>query len=199
MACSVVVAVGDVAEPLIGKLKQAADEISIGNGADEGVFLGPVIRQAHKERTLSYIEAGEQEGAKLVRDGRKDDAANGEGYFVGPTIFDDVTCEMKIWRDEIFAPVLSVMRAETLEEAIEISNRSDFANGACLFTQDGSDVRQFREHIDAGMLGVNLGVPAPMAFFPFSGWKNSFYGDLHANGTDGVEFYTRKKMVTARW
>lgn len=199
MACSVVVAVGDVAEPLIGKLEQAADEISIGNGADEGVFLGPVIRKAHKERTLSYIAAGEQEGAKLVRDGRKDDAANGEGYFVGPTIFDDVTCEMKIWRDEIFAPVLSVMRAATLEEAIEISNRSDFANGACLFTQDGSDVRQFREHIDAGMLGVNLGVPAPMAFFPFSGWKNSFYGDLHANGTDGVEFYTRKKMVTARW
>ncbi len=199
MACSVVVAVGDVAEPLIGKLKQAADEISIGNGADEGVFLGPVIRQAHKERTLFYIEAGEQEGAKLIRDGREDEAVNGTGYFVGPTIFDEVTSEMKIWKDEIFAPVLSIMRAETLEEAIDISNRSDFANGACLFTQNGSDVRQFREHIDAGMLGVNLGVPAPMAFFPFSGWKNSFYGDLHANGTDGVEFYTRKKMVTARW
>ncbi|MFE0555194.1 CoA-acylating methylmalonate-semialdehyde dehydrogenase [Paenibacillus sp. NPDC058910] len=199
MACSVVVAVGDVAEPLLEKLKQAADEITIGNGADEGVFLGPVIRQAHKERTIRYIEAGEQEGAKLVRDGRSDKAVSGDGYFVGPTIFDEVTSEMKIWKDEIFAPVLSVMRAESLEEAIEISNRSDFANGACLFTQDGSDVRQFREHIDAGMLGVNLGVPAPMAFFPFSGWKNSFYGDLHANGTDGVEFYTRKKMVTARW
>ncbi|MEK4979252.1 CoA-acylating methylmalonate-semialdehyde dehydrogenase [Bacillus sp. FSL K6-6540] len=199
MACSVVVAVGDVAEPLIAKLKQAADEISIGNGADEGVFLGPVIRQAHKERTLFYIEAGEQEGAKLIRDGREDEAVNGTGYFVGPTIFDEVTSEMKIWKDEIFAPVLSIMRAETLEEAVDISNRSDFANGACLFTQNGSDVRQFREHIDAGMLGVNLGVPAPMAFFPFSGWKNSFYGDLHANGTDGVEFYTRKKMVTARW
>ncbi|MGG4096099.1 CoA-acylating methylmalonate-semialdehyde dehydrogenase [Paenibacillus lautus] len=199
MACSVVVAVGDVAEPLLEKLKQAADEITIGNGADEGVFLGPVIRRAHKERAISYIEAGEQEGAKLVRDGRRDEAVSGDGYFVGPTIFDEVTSEMKIWKDEIFAPVLSVMRAESLEEAIEISNRSDFANGACLFTQDGSDVRQFREHIDAGMLGVNLGVPAPMAFFPFSGWKNSFYGDLHANGTDGVEFYTRKKMVTARW
>lgn len=199
MACSVVVAVGDVAEPLLVKLKQAADEIIIGNGADEGVFLGPVIRRAHKERTISYIEAGEQEGAKLVRDGRSDKAVRGDGYFVGPTIFDEVTSEMRIWKDEIFAPVLSVMRAESLEEAIDISNRSDFANGACLFTQDGSDVRQFREHIDAGMLGVNLGVPAPMAFFPFSGWKNSFYGDLHANGTDGVEFYTRKKMVTARW
>ncbi|NMO96700.1 CoA-acylating methylmalonate-semialdehyde dehydrogenase [Paenibacillus lemnae] len=199
MACSVVVAVGDVAEPLMAKLKQAADEITMGNGAEEGVFLGPVIRQSHKERTLSYIEAGEQEGAKLVRDGRGDEGVDGTGYFVGPTIFDEVTSEMKIWKDEIFAPVLSVMRAETLEEAIELSNRSEFANGACLFSQDGSDVRQFRENIDAGMLGVNLGVPAPMAFFPFSGWKNSFYGDLHANGTDGVEFYTRKKMVTARW
>ena len=122
-----------------------------------------------------------------------------KGYFVGPTIFDHVQSGMKIWQDEIFAPVLSIVRAASLTEAIELSNSSDFANGACLFTQDGSNVRQFRETIDAGMLGINLGVPAPMAFFPFSGWKNSFYGDLHANGSDGVEFYTRKKMVTARW
>ncbi|SFB05324.1 malonate-semialdehyde dehydrogenase (acetylating) / methylmalonate-semialdehyde dehydrogenase [Cohnella sp. OV330] len=199
MACSVVVAVGDIGDALVEKLKQAADAISIGNGLEEGVFLGPVIRDSHKARTLGYIEAGEKEGAKLVRDGRQDAAADGKGYFVGPTIFDDVACEMKIWRDEIFAPVLAVMRAATLGEAIEIANRSEFANGACLFTDSGSAVRQFRETIDAGMLGINLGVPAPMAFFPFSGWKKSFYGDLHANGTDGVEFYTRKKMVTARW
>jgi malonate-semialdehyde dehydrogenase (acetylating)/methylmalonate-semialdehyde dehydrogenase len=118
---------------------------------------------------------------------------------VGPTIFDQVQCGMKIWEDEIFAPVLSVVRVDSLEEAIELANRSEFANGACLFTKNGSSVRQFRETIDAGMLGINLGVPAPMAFFPFSGWKKSFYGDLHANGMDGVEFYTRKKMVTARW
>ncbi|CAN7640376.1 CoA-acylating methylmalonate-semialdehyde dehydrogenase [Paenibacillus sp. LjRoot153] len=199
MACSVVVAVGDVADTLVSKLLEAADNITIGNGNDEGVFLGPVIRGGHKERTLKYIEIGENEGAIMVRDGRKDAAAGQAGYFVGPTIFDQVQCEMKIWEDEIFAPVLSIVRVETLEEAIELSNRSEFANGACLFTQDGSNVRQFRETIDAGMLGVNLGVPAPMAFFPFSGWKKSFYGDLHANGTDGVEFYTRKKMVTARW
>ncbi|MFC4811701.1 CoA-acylating methylmalonate-semialdehyde dehydrogenase [Paenibacillus sp. GCM10023250] len=199
MACSVVVAVGEAAEPLIAKLVEAADKITIGNGMDEGVFLGPVIRGPHKDRTLGYIESGERDGAVLRRDGRADAAASGDGYFVGPTIFDHVTSEMKIWKDEIFAPVLSVVRVATLDEAIALANRSDFANGACLFTQNGSHVRRFRETIDAGMLGINLGVPAPMAFFPFSGWKKSFYGDLHANGQDGVEFYTRKKMVTARW
>ncbi|MGO4548216.1 CoA-acylating methylmalonate-semialdehyde dehydrogenase [Paenibacillus sp. 2TAB23] len=199
MACAVVVAVGEVGDQLVSKLTDAANRITIGNGMTENVFLGPVIRGAHKERTLHYIETGEQEGALLVRDGRKDSAADGAGYFVGPTIFDNVACGMKIWQDEIFAPVLAVVRAATLEEAIAIANESDFANGACLFTTNGSSVRQFRETIDAGMLGINLGVPAPMAFFPFSGWKKSFYGDLHANGTDGVEFYTRKKMVTARW
>ncbi|MCQ6559168.1 CoA-acylating methylmalonate-semialdehyde dehydrogenase [Paenibacillus mendelii] len=199
MACSVVVAVGEIGDALVNKLKEAADGITIGNGLEEGTFLGPVIRGSHKERTLSYIETGEKEGALLLRDGRKDPASDGEGYFVGPTVFDHVQTDMKIWKDEIFAPVLSIVRADSLEEAIEISNQSEFANGACLFTSSGSSVRQFRETIEAGMLGINLGVPAPMAFFPFSGWKKSFYGDLHANGSDGVEFYTRKKMVTARW
>ncbi|WP_169083660.1 CoA-acylating methylmalonate-semialdehyde dehydrogenase [Paenibacillus sp. PL91] len=199
MACSVVVAVGEVGDTLVSKLMEAADRITIGNGAEDGIFLGPVIRGPHKERTLKYIEIGENEGAILLRDGRKDAACEGKGYFVGPTIFDNVKGGMKIWEDEIFAPVLSIVRVDTLEEAIELSNASDFANGACLFTKSGGYVRQFRETIEAGMLGVNLGVPAPMAFFPFSGWKKSFYGDLHANGTDGVEFYTRKKMLTTRW
>jgi malonate-semialdehyde dehydrogenase (acetylating)/methylmalonate-semialdehyde dehydrogenase len=199
MACAVVVAVGDVADTLVQKLVEASNQIRIGNGMDSDTFLGPVIRGSQKERALKYIEIGEKEGAMLVRDGRKDAAIASEGYFVGPSIFDQVQVGMKIWQDEIFAPVLSVVRAADLTEAIKLSNQSEFANGACLFTQDGSNVRQFRDEIDAGMLGINLGVPAPMAFFPFSGWKNSFYGDLHANGTDGVEFYTRKKMVTARW
>jgi malonate-semialdehyde dehydrogenase (acetylating) / methylmalonate-semialdehyde dehydrogenase len=199
MACAVVVAVGDVADELISRLVNAAEELQIGNGLDEGVFLGPVIRDSHKERTLKYIEIGEKEGALLIRDGRKDDAASGQGYFVGPTIFDGVTTDMKIWKEEIFAPVLSVIRADNLTEAVEIANQSEFANGACLFTDSAKAVRQFRDTIDAGMLGVNMGVPAPMAFFPFSGYKKSFYGDLHANGKDGVEFYTRKKMLTARY
>ncbi|MFD0694451.1 CoA-acylating methylmalonate-semialdehyde dehydrogenase [Paenibacillus sp. GCM10027628] len=199
MACSVVVAVGEIGDTLVSKLVEAADRITIGNGLEDGVFLGPVIRGPHKERTLKYIDIGEKEGALLIRDGRKDSASDENGFFVGPTLFDQVQCGMKIWEDEIFAPVLSIVRVNSLEEAIELANRSEFANGACLFTKSGGHMRQFRESIDAGMLGINLGVPAPMAFFPFSGWKKSFYGDLHANGTDGVEFYTRKKMVTTRW
>lgn len=199
MAASVVAVEESVADEFIALLKQKADDVQIGNGLDEGIFLGPVIREQHKERTLSYIEKGEKEGAKLVRDGRKDEAVKEAGYFVGPTIFDNVTPNMKIWQDEIFAPVLSISRVKDLDEAVELSNKSRFANGACIFTKDGGSVRQFRETVDAGMLGVNIGVPAPMAFFPFSGWKDSFYGDLHANGKDGLNFYTRKKVITTRW
>ncbi len=198
MAASVVVTVGDIAEELISRLKVEADNIVIGDGSKEDVFLGPVIRKEQQERTLSYVAAGEQEGAKLVRDGREDDIEE-SGSFVGATIFDHVDTSMKIWKDEIFAPVLSIVRVDTLKEAIELTNQSDFANGACLFTDSANAIREFREEIDAGMLGINLGVPAPMAFFPFSGYKKSFYGDLHANGKDGVEFYTRKKMLTARY
>ncbi|MEE6451640.1 CoA-acylating methylmalonate-semialdehyde dehydrogenase [Gottfriedia acidiceleris] len=198
MACSVVVAVGDIADPLIEKLKIEASNITIGNGLDEDVFLGPVIRKEHRERTEQYIESGIQEGATLLRDGRNDLIRKEKGYFIGPTIFDNVKPSMKIWKEEIFAPVLSIVRVDTLEEAIELTNKSDFGNGACIFTDSASSIRYFRENIEVGMLGVNIGVPAPMAFFPFSGWKNSFYGDLHANGADGVEFYTRKKMITSR-
>lgn len=199
MAAAVVTVQEEIADALIARLVEEANKMQIGNGMEENVFLGPVIREGHKERTLGYIESGIQEGARLIRDGRNDEAAQGNGYFVGPTIFDEVTQEMKIWQEEIFAPVLSIVRVKSLDEAIEIANNSRFANGACIYTDSGASVRQFRETIEAGMLGVNVGVPAPMAFFPFSGWKDSFYGDLHANGTDGVEFYTRKKMVTARW
>lgn len=198
MACSVVVAVGDIAEPLVAGLVQAAEQITIGDGMDSGTFLGPVIRQNHKERTIRYIETGEQEGAILVRDGRRDEAVGQAGYFLGPTIFDGVQPGMTIWQDEIFAPVLAIVRVADLTEAIAVANQSEFANGGCLYTDSAKAIRQFREEMDAGMLGINVGVPAPMAFFPFSGWKKSFYGDLHANGRDGVEFYTRRKMVTAR-
>lgn len=199
MACSVVVAVGDTADTLAERLVTAAKQLTIGNGIEKGNFLGPVIRQSHKERTVGYIEKGSEEGAALLLDGRECEAASGDGYFVGPTIFDHAKPGMTIWNDEIFAPVLQIVRADSLTEAIDIANQSDFANGACLYTDSAKAVRQFRETIDAGMLGINVGVPAPMAFFPFSGYKKSFYGDLHANGKDGVEFYTRKKMVTARY
>jgi malonate-semialdehyde dehydrogenase (acetylating)/methylmalonate-semialdehyde dehydrogenase len=198
MACAVVVTVGNIADELVTRLVDESNKMTIGNGLEEDIFLGPVIRDSHKDKTLSYIDSGVKEGATLLRDGRDDNSSSEGGYFVGPTIFDHVTQEMKIWKEEIFAPVLSIVRVETIEDAIEFTNKSDFANGACLFTDSAKAIRQFREEIDAGMLGVNLGVPAPMAFFPFSGYKKSFYGDLHANGRDGIEFYTRKKMVTAR-
>ncbi len=197
MACAVVTVEEGIADEFMAKLQEKVADIKIGNGLDDGVFLGPVIREDNKKRTLSYIEKGLEEGARLVCDGREN--VSDDGYFVGPTIFDNVTTEMTIWKDEIFAPVLSIIRVKNLKEAIEIANKSEFANGACLFTSNANAIRYFRENIDAGMLGINLGVPAPMAFFPFSGWKSSFFGTLHANGKDSVDFYTRKKVVTARY
>ncbi|TDQ41026.1 CoA-acylating methylmalonate-semialdehyde dehydrogenase [Aureibacillus halotolerans] len=198
MACAVVAVEESIADEFVAKLKEAATTMVIGDGLEDDVFLGPVIRQSQKERAESYIEKGLQEGAELVQDGRGVTVPE-QGYFIGPSLFDHVTPEMSIWKDEIFAPVLSVVRVADLDAAIQLANTSSFANGACLFTGSGKAVAQFRDTIDAGMLGVNIGVPAPMAFFPFSGYKDSFYGDLHANGKDGVNFYTRKKMITTRW
>lgn len=197
MACAVLTVEEGIADEFIARLKEKTLGVKMGNGLDDGVFLGPVIREENKQRTLSYIEKGIEEGATLLTDGRE--RMSDDGYFIGPTIFEGVTPEMTIWKDEIFAPVLSVIRVKNLKEAVEIANKSEFANGACLFTGNAHAIRYFRENIDAGMLGINLGVPAPMAFFPFSGWKSSFYGTLHANGKDSVDFYTRKKVVTARY
>lgn len=197
MACSVVAVEEGIADEFLESLIAKVKDLKIGNGLEEGVFLGPVIREQNQQRILGYIQKGLEEGAKLVCDGRE--TAPEDGYFVGPTIFDEVTTDMVIWKDEIFAPVLSIIRVKNLKEAVETTNKSEFANGACIYTPNASSIRYFRENIDAGMLGVNLGVPAPMAFFPFSGWKSSFYGTLPANGKDGVEFYTRKKVVTANY
>ncbi|HCJ4789286.1 TPA: CoA-acylating methylmalonate-semialdehyde dehydrogenase [Listeria innocua] len=197
MACAVVTVEEGIADDFLAALRTAAQNVKIGNGLDDGVFLGPVIREENQKRTIAYIEKGVEEGAKLTVDGRETGLS--EGYFVGPTILEDVTTDMTIWKDEIFAPVLSVIRVKNLQEAVRVANQSEFANGACIFTNNAKAIRCFREKIDAGMLGVNLGVPAPMAFFPFSGWKSSFYGTLHANGKDSVDFYTHKKVVTARY
>lgn len=197
MACAVVTVEEGIADEFLAALRTAAQNVKIGNGLDDGVFLGPVIREENQKRTIAYIEKGLEEGAKLTVDGRETGLS--EGHFVGPTILEDVTTDMTIWKDEIFAPVLSVIRVKNLQEAVRVANQSEFANGACIFTNNAKAIRYFREKIDAGMLGVNLGVPAPMAFFPFSGWKSSFYGTLHANGKDSVDFYTHKKVVTARY
>ncbi|EAF3390533.1 CoA-acylating methylmalonate-semialdehyde dehydrogenase [Listeria monocytogenes] len=196
MACAVVTVEEGIADEFLAALRTAAQNVKIGNGLDDGVFLGPVIREENQKRTIAYIEKGLEEGAKLTVDGRETGLS--EGHFVGPTILEDVTTDMTIWKDEIFAPVLSVIRVKNLQEAVRVANQSEFANGACIFTNNAKAIRYFREKIDAGMLGVNLGVPAPMAFFPFSGWKSSFYGTLHANGKDSVDFYTHKKVERQR-
>lgn len=193
MACSVVTVQEEVADELISILLRECEQMTIGDGLDDDTFLGPVIRQSHKDKTVAYIEQGMAEGAKLLRDGRADAAVQGQGYFIGPTLFDGVTREMKIWQEEIFAPVLAVIRVKDVEEAIEIANTSRFANGACIFTNDGGKVRYFREKYRVRHVGCQCRSASPDGLFPFSGWKDSFYGDLHANGSDGVEFYTRKK------
>jgi malonate-semialdehyde dehydrogenase (acetylating)/methylmalonate-semialdehyde dehydrogenase len=198
MACSAVVVIGDN-DAFVETLRQQANELIIGNGMDEEVLLTPVIRMEHREKVLDYIEKGMKEGASLIRDGRKEIDEMPEGIFLGPTIFDHVTPEMTIAKEEIFAPVLSLLRAKDLEEGLDHLRKSRFGNGATIYTKDAKAIRQFREDAEAGMLGVNVGVPATMAFFPFSGWKDSFYGDLHVNGKDGINFYTRKKMITSRY
>jgi malonate-semialdehyde dehydrogenase (acetylating)/methylmalonate-semialdehyde dehydrogenase len=199
MAGSVVVVTEPIADRFVEALTEAADRVRVGNGLEEGVEQGPLIRAEHRAKVLSLIEKGLKEGAVLARDGRKIIEEKPKGYFLGPTILDRVRPEMTVAREELFAPVLSVIRVKDLDEAIQVVNRSRFGNAAVLYTESGKAARRFREEVQAGMLGINVGVPVPSAFYPFSGWKQSFYGDLHANGKDAVEFYTRKKMVTTRW
>ena len=202
MAGSVVVTVGDAHEQLMDPLLRASRELHVGDGLDQGADVGPVISCAARDRIAEWIERGAGEGARLVLDGRPAGGAPGlapEGAFLGPTILDEVKPEMEIAQEEVFGPVLCVIRAESLDQAIEIVNSSRFGNGTSIFTESGSAVRRYRHEVQAGMVGVNIGVAAPVAFFPFSGWKDSFLGDLHAHGTDAVEFYTRKKTVTSRY
>jgi malonate-semialdehyde dehydrogenase (acetylating)/methylmalonate-semialdehyde dehydrogenase len=200
LATSVVVAVGEARAPLMHELVQAADRVKVGAGNHPETDMGPVISASHRERILQYIEVGEREGAALVRDGRAVKTHDGSaGYYVGPTIFDRVRPEMRIAQEEIFGPVLSVIQAKDLEEAITIVNGSPFGNATAIFTRSGWAGREFASRIEAGMVGINVGVPAPSPYFPFAGWKGSFYGDLHAHGKDAIKFYTETKVVTSRW
>ncbi|WP_242142910.1 MULTISPECIES: CoA-acylating methylmalonate-semialdehyde dehydrogenase [unclassified Bacillus cereus group] len=199
MACSVVAVLDEIADEFIDALVSETRKLKVGDGFHEENYVGPLIRESHKERVIGYINSGVADGANLLVDGRQIKEDVEDGYFVGATIFDGVNQNMKIWQDEIFAPVLSVVRVKDLEEGIALTNQSKFANGAVIYTSSGKHAQTFRDHIDAGMIGVNVNVPAPMAFFAFAGNKASFYGDLGTNGKDGVQFYTRKKVVTERW
>jgi malonate-semialdehyde dehydrogenase (acetylating)/methylmalonate-semialdehyde dehydrogenase len=198
LAGSVCIAVGDTAKWLVPRLVEAAGKIKVARGSEPGVGMGPVIDEASKSRILGFIDSGVQDGARLALDGRKG-ALPAKGCFVGPTIFDNVRPGMKIADEEIFGPVLSVMREETLDAALATLNRSRYGNMAVIFTSSGYTARRFRTHAQVGMVGINVGVPAPMAVFPFAGWKQSFFGDLHANGEDAVKFYTESKVVVSRW
>ena len=199
LATSVVVAVGEAGDPLVKELVNAADKLTVGSGAERATCMGPVITDEARRRILSYIDVGEKEGAKLARDGRKDSVTKEDGFFVGPTILDHVDPKSRVAKEEIFGPVLSVIRVKTLKDALEVVAHSEYGNAASIFTRSGSAAREFTQNVTAGMVGVNVGVPAPVAFFPFSGWKNSFFGDLHALGKDAVHFYTETKVVTCRW
>ena len=199
MAGSVVVTVGDAHEQLLPPLVEASRDLAVGDGLEEASDVGPVISCAARDRIREWIDRGEAAGAKVVLDGRTFEGGDPNGSYVGPTILDGVTPEMDIAQEEVFGPVLCVISAPTLDEAIGIVNATRFGNGTSIFTESGASVRRYRHEIQAGMVGVNIGVAAPVAFFPFSGWKDSFLGDLHAHGTDAVEFYTRKKTVTSRW
>lgn len=201
MAGSVAVAVEDAGKRVLPDLKAALDEMKVGpTDRDDSVDLGPVVSAQHLKKVHSYIDSGISAGADLFRDGRdvKVPAAP-NGFYLGPTIFDHAHVDMQIVREEIFGPVLSVMRTDDLDSAIDACNGSGFGNAAVLFTNDGKAARTFKHRVSAGMLGINVGVPAPMAFFPFSGWNGSFYGDLHVQGREGFYFYTRQKVTMSRW
>lgn len=197
LAGSVVVAVGAVADPVVAAIKERAQALKVGPGGEPESELTPLIRDNHRERVKEYVDLGEQEGAEVVLDGRT--PPREDGFFLGPTLLDRVTGDMRVAREEIFGPVLSVVRVDTLDEAIAFANGSPFGNACSIFTESGAAVRHFREHVQAGMLGVNIGVAAPMAFFPFNGIKQSFFGDLHATGKDGVRFFTENKVEILRW
>lgn len=198
MAGSVIVTVGDAHERVIPTLLEESSKLKVGNGLEEGVDVGPVISCDARDRISGWIEKAVADGAELVLDGR-DPGGDPEGAFIGPTILDRVSPGMDIVSEEVFGPVLVVVRAESLDEAIEIVNSSPFGNGVSIFTESAAAVRKFRHDVQVGMVGVNIGVAAPVAFFPFSGWKASFLGDLHAHGPDGVDFFTRKKTITSRY
>jgi malonate-semialdehyde dehydrogenase (acetylating)/methylmalonate-semialdehyde dehydrogenase len=199
MAISALVAVGPIADDLISKIEDRMGKIVTGDGT-RGTDMGPLVTGVHRDKVKGYIEKGVAEGAKVVVDGRDVvPDSDGEGYFIGPTLFDNVTKDMTIYKEEIFGPVLSVVRAKTYDEAIKLINDHPYGNGTAIFTNDGGAARRFQNEVEVGMIGINVPIPVPMAYFSFGGWKASLFGDTHAHGTEGVHFFTRGKVITSRW
>jgi malonate-semialdehyde dehydrogenase (acetylating)/methylmalonate-semialdehyde dehydrogenase len=198
MAVSVVVAVADVADPLVEAIRERATKITVGDGSSADAEMGPLITSQHRDKVASYLDSGSEQGAKVVLDGRES-APDGDGFFLGVSLLDGVTPEMDCYRDEIFGPVLSVVRVDTYDEAVRLVNENPWGNGTAIFTRDGGVARQFQFDAQAGMVGINVPIPVPVAWFSFGGWKASLFGDTHAYGPESVNFYTRGKVVTSRW
>ena len=198
MAISVAVAIGEAGDELVEEVARRAREIKVGPGLDRGSEMGPVVTPQARERIVDYIGQGAEAGARLTVDGRELEM-DGGGFWVGPTLIDQVSPEMSVYRDEIFGPVLSVVRSGDLDEAIELINRNPHANGAAIFTGSGYEARRFQREVEVGMIGINVPIPVPMAFYSFGGWKDSLFGDHHIHGPEGVRFYTRGKAITSRW
>lgn len=198
MAISVVVAVGDSADPLIEAIKQRTNRLVIGDGTDSTSEMGPLITEEARDRVASYIQAGADAGATLVVDGREKNFDNG-GFFLGASVIDNVTTDMSVYQDEIFGPVLSVVRVETFDEAIDMIEKNQWGNGTALFTRDGGAARRFQHEVEAGMVGINVPVPVPVGYHSFGGWNDSFFGDTTMYGPEGLRFYTRPKVTTLRW
>jgi malonate-semialdehyde dehydrogenase (acetylating) / methylmalonate-semialdehyde dehydrogenase len=200
MAISVVVAVGDVADPLVDAIERRLPKIKVGPGHEDGVEMGPLITREHRDKVASYLDSGPQQGATLRVDGRQHVLyQEDKGFFLGVSLLDNVTPEMECYRNEIFGPVLEVMRVPTYTDAVRVIDENPYANGTAIFTRDGGAARQFQFDIDVGMVGINVPIPVPVAYYSFGGWKSSLFGDLHMYGPEGIQFYTRAKIVTARW
>jgi malonate-semialdehyde dehydrogenase (acetylating)/methylmalonate-semialdehyde dehydrogenase len=200
MAIATIVAVGDVADPLVEAIKARLPKITVGPGSDPSSEMGPLVTRQHRDKVASYLDSGPAQGAVVVTDGREHPLYDeSDGFFLGVSLIDHVTPAMDAYRDEIFGPVLTVMRVKTYDEAVSLVNDNPYGNGTAIFTRDGGAARQFQFEVDAGMVGINVPIPVPVAYYSFGGWKNSLFGDLHMYGPEGVQFYTRAKIVTSRW
>jgi malonate-semialdehyde dehydrogenase (acetylating)/methylmalonate-semialdehyde dehydrogenase len=198
MALSVAVAVGDIADPLVDAIAVRLPKLTVGDGARPDTDMGPLITREHRDKVAGYVDAGEAAGATVVVDGRSADVPE-EGFFLGTTLLDHVQPQMTVYTDEIFGPVLSVVRVDTYEEGVALINANQYANGTAIFTRDGGAARQFQFDVQVGMVGINVPIPVPVAYYSFGGWKDSLFGDTHMYGPEGINFYTRGKVVTQRW